>query len=152
MEVKMKIEDLKNTKIYLKTEDEVKQFQEKVFKLGVEWIEGGNVVDSSCNFFHISQTLKLYCCYYTTSLHFIDIRRKQIFLEDVLSIKEPVSLVTGMPVLVRDCDTEGWEYNILGRIRSDEYDYKYKCVSSAFYQCIPYEGNEHLLGTSLKPE
>lgn len=143
----MTIEDLKNTKIYLKTEDEVKQFQEKVFKLGVEWQEGGNSVDSSFNLYHISQELKLCHCSYSP-LHFIDIRRKQIFLEDVLSIKEPVSLVTGMPVLVRDYDTEGWEYNILGRIRSDEYDYKYKCVSSAFYQCVPYEGNEHLLGTS----
>lgn len=36
----MTIEDLKNTKIYLKTEDEVKQFQEKVFKLGVKWSSG----------------------------------------------------------------------------------------------------------------
>lgn len=151
MEVKMKIEDLKNTKIYLKTEDEVKQFQEKVFKLGVEWIEGGNVIDWSYNFFHISQELKLYrCCYYTT-LHFIDIRKKQIFLEDVLAIEDPVVLVTGMPVLVRDIDTEDWEYGIFGRIRPDRF-YKYKCVSHIFNQCIPYEGNEDLLGTSLKPE
>ena len=144
----MKIEDLKNTKIYLKTEDEVKQFQEKVFKLGVEWREGGNVINSSYNFFHISQELKLYCCYYNTSLHFIDIRKKQIFLKDVLAIEEPVSLVAGMPVLVRDEDDEDWEYDIFGRILSDKYDCEYRCIGSIFYQCIPYEGNEHLLGTS----
>lgn len=146
----MKIEDLKNTKIYLKTEDESVQFQKKVFKLGVEWIEGGNVIDSSCNFFHISQELKLCRCSYSP-IHFIDIRGKQIFLEDVLAIEEPVSLVTGMPVLVRDIDTEDWEYGIFGRIRPDRF-YKYKCVSHIFNQCIPYEGNEDLLGTSLKPE
>ena len=143
----MTIEDLKNTKIYLKTEDESVQFQEKVFKLGVEWIEGGNVVDSSYNFYHISQQLKLSCYYTTTSLHFIDIRKKQIFLEDVLAIEEPVSLVAGMPVLVRDYDDEDWEYDIFGRIRPDGF-YKYKCMSHVFNQCIPYEGNEHLLGTS----
>ena len=142
----MTIEDLKNTKIYLKTEDESVQFQEKVFKLGVEWIEGGNVVDSSCNFFHISHELELYCCcYYTTHLYFIDMRKKQIFLEDVLAIEEPVSLITGIPVLVRDRYDKEWEYDVLGRIRSGEC--KYKCVGGTFYQCVPYEGNEHLLGT-----
>ncbi len=146
----MTIEDLKDTKIYLKTEDESVQFLEKVFKLGVEWEEGGNVVDSSYNFYHISQGLKLCHCYYTTSLHFIDIKRKQIFLEDVLAIEEPVSLVIGMPVLVRDKDNEDWEYDVLGRIRSCRC--KYRCGGGTFYQCVPYDGNEHLLGTSLKPE
>ena len=147
----MKIEDLKNTKIYLKNKDEIKQFQEKVFKLGVEWQEGGNSVDSSFYLYHISQELKLCHCSYSP-LHFIDIRRKQIFLEDVLAIEEPVSLVVGMPVLVRDEDDEDWEYDILGRIRSYEHNCECKCIGGYFYQCIPYEGNEHLLGTSLKLE
>ncbi len=144
----MTIEDLKNTKIYLKTEDEVKQFQEKVFKLGVKWQEGGNSVDSSYNFYHISQQLKLSCYYTTTSLHFIDIRKKQIFLEDVLAIEEPYTLVTGMPVLVRDEVGDDWEYDVLGRIRSGGYACEYQCIGGIFYQCVPYEGNEHLLGTS----
>ena len=33
----MKIEDLKNTKIYLSNEEDRIKFQEKVFRLGVEW-------------------------------------------------------------------------------------------------------------------
>lgn len=154
----MKIEDLKDTKIYLRTEDESVQFQRKVFNLGVEWIEGGNVVDSSCNFFHISQELKLYCCYYTTSLHFIDIRKKQIFLEDVLSIKEPkvfTDLPIGTSVLVRDDYDDTWEHNIFGGLNKNPdsvYGYPYRCTGMTYTQCIPYEGNEHLLGTSLKPE
>ena len=143
----MTIEDLKNTKIYLKNKDEIKQFQGKVFKLGVEWQEGGNSVDPSYNFYHISQQLKL-SRYYATFINFIDIRRKQIFLEDVLAIEEPYTLATGDPVLVRDYDAEDWEYDVLGRIRSDECDCKYECVGGTFYQCVPYEGNEHLLGTS----
>ena len=145
----MTIEDLKNTKIYLKTEDESVQFQEKVFKLGIEWIEGGNVVDSSYNFYHISQQLKLSCYYTTTSLHFIDIRKKQIFLEDVLSIKESVPV--GAPVLVRDEDNQIWKHNIFGGLNKDpnlSSKYLYICTGSVYTQCVPYEGNEHLLGTS----
>lgn len=78
----------------------------------------------------------------------MDIRRKQIFLEDVLSIEEPGTVATGDPVLVRDYDAEDWKYDVLGRIRSDEYDCKYECVGGIFYRCVPYKGNEHLLGTS----
>ena len=33
----MKIEDLKNTKIYLSNEEDRARFQNKVFNLGVEW-------------------------------------------------------------------------------------------------------------------
>lgn len=145
----MKVEDLKNTKIYLSNEEDRIKFQKKVFKLGVKWSEGDQSVVDNTNgdmFFIIDNYLHLFLDWGKTS--FINNRSKQIFLEDVLAIEEPVSLVTGMPVLVRDDDTEGWEYNILGRIRSDEHYYKYRCVGGAFYQCIPYEGNEHLLGTS----
>ena len=144
----MTIEDLKDTKIYLKTEDEAKQFQEKVFKLGIKWKDGGSEIDASFHFYYISSNLRLLFSPNNLPEHFLESKRKQIFLEDVLAIEEPVQLTAGMPVLVRDYDTEYWEYDILGRIRSDEHDCKYKCVSSIFYQCVPYEGNEHLLGTS----
>lgn len=143
----MKIEDLKNTKIYLKTEDEVKQFQEKVFKLGVEWSDGSNSVCKSMfsdTFFTINEFLNLFMdC---GNISFISKKRKQIFLEDVLAIEEPVVLVTGMPVLVRDRNDQEWEYDVLGRICSGEC--KYRCIGDTFYQCVPYKGNEHLLGTS----
>ena len=145
----MTIEDLKNTKIYLKTKDEAKQFQEKVFKLGVKWISGESYVEAyQSNPFYYISNLTLSCSSATLYNLFIESKNKQIFLEDVLAIEEPVSLVTGMPVLVRDDDAEGWEYDILGRICSDEYACKYRCIGDTFYQCIPYEGNEHLLGTS----
>ena len=143
----MTIEDLKNTKIYLKTEDEFKKFQEKVLKLGIIWPEGGiRVLEYQRHPF-------IYICNRVMSSHpptlynlFIESKNKQIFLEDVLAIEEPVQLTSGMPVLVRDRSDKEWEYDVLGRIRSGEC--KYKCIGGAFYQCIPYEGNEHLLGAS----
>lgn len=52
-------------------------------------------------------------------------------------------------VLVRDRDADEWECNLF--IRIDE-EGLYYCVSSWWMQCIPYEGNEHLLGTTNKPE
>lgn len=52
-------------------------------------------------------------------------------------------------VLVRDRDTDEWECNLFSRIDEEGL---YYCVSSWWMQCIPYEGNEHLLGTSNKPE
>lgn len=36
----MRIEDLKNTKIYLPNKEDRIKFQKKVFKLGVEWKAG----------------------------------------------------------------------------------------------------------------
>lgn len=52
-------------------------------------------------------------------------------------------------VLVRDIDENEWECSLFSHI--DE-EYYYVCVGSWWMQCIPYEGNEHLLGTTKKPE
>lgn len=51
-------------------------------------------------------------------------------------------------VLVRDKDTDTWEANIyLGYNEEDKYC-RYKCASMNYQFCIPYEGNEYLLGTT----
>lgn len=52
-------------------------------------------------------------------------------------------------VLVRDIDEDEWECSLFSHI--DEEDY-YVCVGSWWLQCIPYEGNEHLLGTKNKQQ
>lgn len=51
-------------------------------------------------------------------------------------------------VLVRDRDEHEWECNLFSHIDEEGL---YVCVSSWWFQCIPYEGNEHLLGTIIKP-
>lgn len=48
-------------------------------------------------------------------------------------------------VLVRDGDFNKWEINFFSHI-DEEGDYF--CIRSYWKQCIPYEGNEHLLGTN----
>lgn len=51
-------------------------------------------------------------------------------------------------VLVRDRDEQEWECNLFSHIDEEGL---YYCVSSWWFQCIPYEGNEHLLGTAINP-
>lgn len=53
-------------------------------------------------------------------------------------------------VLVRDGDSDIWDCNIFNRIDEDG---EYMCIDYEYWeQCIPYEGNEHLLGTTKKPK
>lgn len=53
-------------------------------------------------------------------------------------------------VLVRGNDTEEWVCGIYSHYDSV---LKSHCVMGAFYnECIPYEGNEHLLGTTNEPK
>lgn len=52
-------------------------------------------------------------------------------------------------VLVRGVDEQEWECSLFSHITEGGY---YVCVGSWWLQCIPYEGNEHLLGTTKKQQ
>lgn len=50
-------------------------------------------------------------------------------------------------VLIRDGNTDKWKPNFWGFYNSEiANNYPYECCGDAYCQCIPYEGNEHLLG------
>ena len=51
-------------------------------------------------------------------------------------------------VLVRDDGTQEWCANYFSHYRAYDKDYPYACIDSYYRYCIPYEGNEHLLGTT----
>lgn len=56
----------------------------------------------------------------------------------------------GMPVLVRADNNCRWDYSVFSRITGNE-DWPFAvCNGVNFAQCIPFEGNEHLLGTTNK--
>jgi hypothetical protein len=56
----------------------------------------------------------------------------------------------GMPVLVRADNACRWDYSVFSRITGNE-DWKFAvCNGVSFTQCIPFEGNETLLGTTDK--
>lgn len=54
-------------------------------------------------------------------------------------------------VLVRDKITEPWEIGIFSH-HVQEGIYKYYCMKTCYRYCIPYEGNEYLLGTNKNLE
>lgn len=59
-------------------------------------------------------------------------------------------LKPGMLVLV--CDTAGeteWKVSVFSHRKADDDVYPYVTVSGNYEQCIPLEGNEHLVGTTL---
>ena len=54
-------------------------------------------------------------------------------------------------VLVRDDEKEKWKLDIFSHF-VDRASFPYFCVGSYYDECIPYEGNEHLLGKKDAPE
>ena len=54
-------------------------------------------------------------------------------------------------VLVRDQKTDKWTVDLYG-FKEKEDGYNYQCVGGCCVYCIPYKGNEHLLGTTNNPD
>lgn len=51
-------------------------------------------------------------------------------------------------VLVRDNEGQIWNANYFSYYRENNKDFLYACMDNPYRYCIPYEGNEHLLGTT----
>lgn len=73
-----------------------------------------------------------------------DAEKKQI-----VDLKPKVELKPFDKVLVRDSESDNWRANLFGYIGKDGY---YRCVYANWVYCIPYAGNEHLLGTTNNVE
>ena len=68
---------------------------------------------------------------------------------EVVNLKPKVELKPFDKVLVRDSKSDKWRANLLDYIDKDEY---YHCVYANWVYCIPYIGNESLLGTTKDVE
>ena len=70
----------------------------------------------------------------------------------IIDLKQKVELKPFDNVLVRHQKTEEWRANIFSHTdKTDEY-LDYVCVNGRWEFCIPYEGNESLLGTTKDVE
>ena len=69
--------------------------------------------------------------------------------KEVVDLKPKVELKPFDKVLVRDSESDKWRANLFGYIDKDEY---YHCVYVNWAYCIPYTGNESLLGTTKDVE
>lgn len=69
--------------------------------------------------------------------------------DQVTDQKQKTALYPFDKVLVRNNDDDEWVCDIFSHI--DELAFYY-CVGTRWEQCIPYDGNEHLLGTTNDPK
>lgn len=68
----------------------------------------------------------------------------------IVNLESAVELKPFDKVLVRDCKSDNWRANLFGYIgKKDGY---YHCVYANWAYCIPYTGNESLLGTTKDVE
>lgn len=141
----MKVDELFNTKVYVNGKSE--EIQRKLFKLGFHW-------DGSCDnpiyhldspFIYINSDKTLGNSYYMDS--FSKHEYKEIKADDILSINTE-ELHPFDKVLVRDNDDEIWKCDLFSHIDKNEKYNKYICIGSRWEQCIPYQGNEHLVNTT----
>lgn len=63
------------------------------------------------------------------------------------SVKDAPEFKPFDKVLVRDSDGDEWGIDLFASFSADA-PYSFQCLNSEWKQCIPYEGNEHLLGTT----
>lgn len=69
--------------------------------------------------------------------------------KQIVDLKPKVELKPFDKVLVRYSKSDKWQANLYGYKSSDGL---YYCVYASWNYCIPYEGNEHLLGTKNNPK
>lgn len=73
-------------------------------------------------------------------------------VEPVNVIEPKCSLKPFDKVLVRDSEDGVWKAGYFSNYDEDDVSLPYICVGSLYKLCIPYEGNEYLLGTDKSPE
>lgn len=150
----MKVDErIKGIKVYV--DGRSVEIQEKLFSLGAEWF-GANTQKIKNEDFPF-----LYISHYgvidsgTLMNEFCNNRFKEVKADEVLSWepeKEEQKFEPYQKVLVRLGDGKVWFADLFAFMNS-KYDLsKYVCVGGHWDQCIPYEGNEHLLGTTDEPQ
>lgn len=147
------IDNLKNTKVYVAGKS--KEIQEKLFELGFTWLLGRKVQFIDSPFLYLSDSLGVSAGESMTE--FVSNKGREVTAEYILRLtleeRPEYEFEPFDRVLVRDSDDEAWTCNIFSNfILEEDSPYSFWCISGSWIQCIPYEGNEHLVGTNNKPE
>ena len=72
--------------------------------------------------------------------------------KEVIDLKPKVELKPFDRVLCRDDIGKEWHIDLFESVLTDNSEYNYKCMVNVWKICIPYEGNEYLLGTTNDPK
>lgn len=114
------------------------------FKVG-DRIKSKNRHINYLNDNHIYTITKILDGKYWSNLLAIEYINKQDDWELVPNKFDITTLKPFDKVLARDFDNGIWEIDFFSRLLDGKY---FKCLDLSYIQCIPYESNEHLLGTS----
>ena len=135
---------LQNKKVYVGKHS--KEIQEKAFELGFEWACSSR----ACQYFDKPFLFfsHKYITYSNDVLNFNDSTHEEITAEEILSIKVEPKFKPFAKVLVRDSEKDEWRVNLYSHYDSSLEIFRHVCIGGCWKQCIPYEGNEHLLGTT----
>lgn len=139
------------------------EIQKRLFELGAEWISGGKeILVSGHTFLYVDSRGKMTCG--GDMIAFMGKGDKgdhptEVKADELLSWEpqpqpgpEP-QLEPFQKVLARDDNDDEWEVSFFSHYRqmTPEGKPQYVCINFTWNQCIPYEGNEHLLGTTDNP-
>lgn len=145
-------EFIKNTKIIVVNNAE--KLQEKLFEIGFKWPTPEQKIQHTDKpFLYISEDGGI--TYGLDIVTFRNSTKKILKVSEILEIKiDDIKIPDFKPfdkVLVRSWDEDKWKIELFEKYEASEI-YPYKCLEFKYKQCIPFEGNEHLLGTTNKPE
>ena len=84
--------------------------------------------------------------------NYIDVKvEEDAFIFDIVELPEKHKFKPFDKVLVRDNEHNEWLCNFYSHYQKAS-DYHYVCLCGGYKRCIPYEGNEHLVGTTDSPK
>lgn len=138
--------------------------QTKAFALGYSWWaqERPTVISPNCCYLFLNQSGFITRKHERDIRHFSERDMPEISAADFLALTpedvrdeiatttEPADAPEFRPfdkVLVRDSDGDEWGIDLFASFSADA-PYSFQCLLCEWKQCIPYEGNEHLLGTT----
>lgn len=136
------MERLQNKKVYVGKHS--RKIQEKAFELGFAWVEDKVVDFLNKPFLYFD---------YKHITHGSDMRMfnsheyEEITAEEILSIKVEPKFKPDQLVLVRNNKEGEWRLNRYSH-NNEGPMYSHFCFGDKYTYCIPYEGNEELLGTN----
>ena len=155
------VEELK--KVYPATKEQRDMFFKKMREVGYEWdekkkelckiiepkfkvgdeIKTGNTIETIVE---IDCATRSYCCESGRTIWF---ENQDLWHLAPKPHYDITNFYAGMPVLVRDDDDVEWRYVLFSHYRKVGVSF---CAGGhCWYQCIPFERNEHLLGTTDMP-
>lgn len=143
------IKMLSNTKVYVDGKSE--EIQNKLFEIGFKWnFKFCKIAVTDSPFLFMNEDMAIS---HSSDMNlFKGSENREIKADDILSITidKEYEFKPFDRVLVRNSNVDCWVASLFSYIKDG--DFKFVGIGSCWRQCIPFEGNEHLVGTADSPD